>query len=159
MAVVLLSFTFVSCDLLQQLLGGDDDLNENQELIQDLLGALDKAMMEVQTYSMNNSGAFPPGFTVSDSGNVRTKTFTNYTNADGVVLNGTDAMTFDNGVPPAPGTQQVAGDMAITFSGSIAGGPYAFTLKMTRTPPNPPVYTECTINSEDVLEDYQSMQP
>ncbi len=65
------------------MLGGDDDPKESQEVIRDLFGALDKAMMEV-----------------------RTKTFANYTNDDGVVLNGTDAMTFGNGVPPAPDTQR-----------------------------------------------------
>jgi len=47
--------------------------------------------------------------------------------------------------------------MAMGFSGTITGGPYNLTLKMTRTPPAPPTYTECKVNETDMLADYQSM--
>ncbi|MDX9827385.1 MAG: hypothetical protein RBT73_06525 [Spirochaetia bacterium] len=153
-AVILLTVSFSGCDQIMDLLGlGDDEteLNENQVLLKKLFSELKKGDEE-------------NGFTITDSENVRTRTFANYTNANGVILNGTDEITFNGTPPPTSGppppppvSEQIAGNMAMGFSGSITGGPYNLTLKMTRTPPQPPTYTECKVNTIDMLADYQSM--
>jgi hypothetical protein len=148
-AVVLL---FSSCDLLNNLFGLK---TKKQLLLEDLFGALAKADQEVQTYATGHAGALPTGFTVSDVGNVRTRTYTNYHNADGVIISGTDVITF-NGTPGAIGVGIVGGNMDMNFS-SISGGPYLLTLDMTFTTP-PPTYTACTVNGADYLQDYLDMQ-
>ena len=152
--IILLTLSLSGCDQIMDLIGlGDDgteednnpELNDNQVLLQKLFSELKK-------------GDDENGFTVSDSpGNVRTRTFSSYTNANGVILNGTDEITFNGPPPPPPGSEQIAGNMAMSFSGTITGGPYSLTLKMTRTPPGPPTYTECKVNSVDMLADYLSM--
>ncbi len=69
-------------------------------------------------------------------------------------------MTF-NGTPPPSGSGLLtAGDLAVTLSGTITGGPYTLSVKMTRaatTPPPAPTYTECKVNGTSMLSDYQSM--
>ena len=164
--IVFITLSFSGCDQIMDLIGQGDDnteqeqeteLNDNQILLKKLFGALDKANNEIMQYAQANAGALKPGFTVNDLGNVRTRTFTNYSNADGIELTGTDQMTFNGPPPPSPGSEQTAGDMAMGFSGTITGGPYNLTLKMTRTPPAPPTYTECKVNETDMLADYQSM--
>ncbi len=164
--IIFITLSFSGCDQIMDLIGmGDDDpgggntteLNANQVLLKKLFGALAKADSEIMQYAQNNGGALKPGFTVGDVGNTRTRTFSTYTNADGVVLNGTDEMTFNGAPPPPPGSEQIAGNMNMTFSGTISGGPYTLTLKMNRTPPGPPNYTECKVNSTDMLADYVSM--
>jgi len=150
-AVVLL---FSGCDLLGDLLGLHDDLNDNQVLLEKLFGALAKADQEVQAYAMANAGAFKTGFTMSDSGSVRTRTYTDYTNADGVVITGTDVITF-NGTPGAFGVGIVSGDMDMTFT-FPSESPYLLTLNMNGTT-IPPTYTQCTVNGDDFLTDYIDM--
>lgn len=152
--IIFITLSFTGCDQIMDLIGmGDDDteqeqvteLNANQKLLQKLFRELRKGDEE-------------NGFTLTDSaGNVRTRTFSNYTNANGVILHGTDEITFNGPPPPPPGSEQIAGNMAMKFSGTIAGGPYDLTLKMTRSPPAPPTYTECKVNGTDMLADYQSL--
>ena len=161
--IILITLSFSGCDQIMDLIGmGDDDteLNSNQILLKKLLGAMDKSTQEIQAYSQaHNSEGYPAflpdGFMYTDSGNVRTRTFTNYTNADGAVLNGTDKITF-GGTPPMGGI--VAGDMDITFSGAYIGSTKNLVLKKSRTPPAPMTCTECKVDGVDMKADFISMQ-
>ncbi len=150
-AVVLL---FSGCDLLGDLLGLHDDLNDNQVLLEKLFGALAKADQEIQAYAAANAGAFKTGFNMSVSGFVRTRTYTNYTNANGVVVTGTDVMTYDRN-PDTMGAALLSGDMDMTFT-FPSESPYLLTLNMNGTT-IPPTYTQCTVNGDDFLTDYIDM--
>jgi len=124
--------------------GGTVQDNENQSLIKSLLGALDKAVADV-----NNTPTY--------EGNVRVFTFNGYKTTDNITLNGTEKTTFSS-LPASP-DKITAGATDITFSGTgRTGDPFKFILEMTVTN-GTRTYTKCTINGADMLEDYKTMAP
>jgi len=157
LSVLLIAISLSGCDLLQNILGGGGD-TENQELLSTLFAAHNKATQEIQAYvQAHNAEGYPAylpeGFMYTDSGSERTRTFTEYTNADGVILNGTDIKTFSG----TPGASDIIGDeMSLRFTGSVGGD---YLLEFAWTMDSPPVreYTECAVNGEDMLEDFLDM--
>ena len=134
---------FVSCDP-----DGGSDLNPTQEKIKLLLDELKLADEEVMAYRSSHSGNPPAGY--SESGT--TRTYTDYTNAHGVLIDGTD----DLSALPVP----QYGVMDMDFSGGTVGTLTRLRLNITIVATGPPRemdVTSCFLNETDVTEDAEEM--
>lgn len=128
--------------------GCEDDelpLTATQLRIQALLDQLHVADQEVDTFKKANSDAFPAGY--SESGTVRT--YTNYTNANGVLIDGTDSLT-------GPTFPQY-GSMDMDFSGGSVGILVRLRLNITIPAVGPRTCTLCKLDETDVTEEAQAL--
>lgn len=133
----------VSCDP-----DGGSDQNPNQEKIKSLLDELKVADDEVATYYQANT-SYPTGYNRNETGGTITRTYTSYTNAHGVLIDGTDSIT----TPPPPQT----GAMDMDFSGGTVGNLTRLRLNMTLPASGPRVVNSCYLNDTNVTGDAQDM--
>lgn len=89
-----------------------------------------------------------PGYTESGS-NPIVRTYTNYPNANGVLISGTDSLT----APPPPQN----GSMDMEFSGGSVGSLVRLRLNMTIPASGPRVCTLCKLDETDVTEEAQGL--
>ncbi|NLE16642.1 MAG: hypothetical protein GX626_12325 [Spirochaetales bacterium] len=131
---------FVSCDP-----DGGSDLNPTQEKIKLLLDEFRLADEEVMQFKFANGGAFPAEYT-EEAG---TRTYSNYTNANGTLIDGTDKLS----APPFPQD----GEMDMDFSGGKVGTLTRLRLNMTIHSIESKTVISCLLNDTDVTEDAQAM--
>ncbi len=131
--------------------GCEDDelsLTATQLRIQALLDQLHVADQEVDAFKAANGGSLPTGYTESGS-NPIVRTYTNYPNANGVLISGTDSLT----APPPPQN----GSMDMEFSGGSVGSLVRLRLNMTIPASGPRVCTLCKLDETDVTEEAQGL--
>lgn len=141
----------LALSLVLLLIGCEDDelpLTATQLRIQSLLDELHVADQEVDAYKKANSGAFPNGYSESGS-NPIVRTYTNYTNANGVTIDGTDSLTG----PTFPHY----GSMDMDFSGGSVGTLVRFRLNMTIPAVGPRTCTLCKLDETDVTDEAQGL--
>ncbi len=131
---------FVSCDQ-----DGGFEPNPTQQKIKLLLDELHQADEEVMQFKAANEGAFPAGYTEAAG----TRTYTNYTNANGTLIDGTDTLS----APPPPQN----GQMDMDFSNGEVGTLTRLRLNMTIPAVGPRTVTSCYLDDTDVTADAQAL--
>ncbi|MDD3057913.1 MAG: hypothetical protein PHO72_06315 [Sphaerochaeta sp.] len=131
--------------------GCEDDelpLTATQLRIQALLDQLHVADQEVDDYKEANGEMFPSGYNESGTDPI-VRTYTNYTNANGVLIDGTDSLT----APPPPQD----GSMDMDFSGGSVGTLVRLRLNITIPAVGPRTCTLCKLDETDVTEEAQAL--
>lgn len=131
--------------------GCEDDelpLTATQLRIQALLDQLHVADQEVDTFKEANGETFPSGYNESGTDPI-VRTYTNYTNANGVLIDGTDSLT-------GPTFPQY-GSMDMDFSGGSVGTLVRLRLNITIPAVGPRTCTLCMLDETDVTEEAQAL--
>ncbi|MDD3928418.1 MAG: hypothetical protein PHY87_01315, partial [Sphaerochaeta sp.] len=106
------------------------------------------ADQEVDDYKEANGETFPSGYNESGTDPI-VRTYTNYTNANGVLIDGTDSLT----APPPPQD----GSMDMDFSGGSVGTLVRLRLNITIPAVGPRTCTLCKLDETDVTEEAQAL--